>query len=116
MATNVCSRRTWSLKGFGQCGDDGLDLGKRMSDFDEYSCFKGEPTLGDEEVPAVGEERGCLPRLFKLKKVPDVPDNDVESPPMARSGRAPGQDIFDYTSKIDDQGSHLFVNGILFIT
>ena len=60
----ACSRRTWSLKGFGQCDEDGLDISKRVSDFDEYSMFKEEPA-GDEEVPPVYEEKGCLPSLFR---------------------------------------------------
>ena len=72
-----------------------------MSEFDEYSCFKEDATR-DEEVPSDEEKEGCLPRRwFKLNK---VPQDETESPPMARSGRDPGQDIFDYASKMDDQG------------
>ena len=117
------SMETWSLKGFGQRGvEDGVDRRNRMGEFslsffdmsdhsdveedEEYSYYPHN----EEEVQSLDGEKGCLPRLFKLKsppqKVPDVPQ--IEPPPMgmARSGRAPDQDVFDYTSGMD-QGSYL---------
>ena len=96
----MCSRKAWSLKGFGQC-DQGLDLSKRISEFDEYSCFK-EEAMGDEEEPPPKKEKGCFRQLFSVKRIQEIPDK--ESPPMARSARAPGQNIFEYTNNMDDHG------------
>ena len=72
-----------------------------MSEFDEYSCFKQDAKEDDEELPQK-KERGCFKHLFSIKRIQEIPDK--ESPPMARSARAPGQNIFEYTSNMDDQG------------